>query len=65
MKRLVFPLLAALGAVSIRGGDAKDPGAPWKFAFDAGLAGPGFVKVAASDAFSRERGYGFDLDAVP
>jgi lysophospholipase L1-like esterase len=39
--------------------------ASWRFAFGSGKVAPGFVKVADADAFSAERGHGFDLDTTP
>jgi lysophospholipase L1-like esterase len=37
----------------------------FKFAFDAGAPAEGFTPVAASDAYSIEKGYGFDLGTQP
>ena len=62
-------LVVALSATLCSGWSLADPEpavtTAWKFALGPGKGAPGFVKVAPTDAFSVERGYGFDLDTAP
>ena len=65
MKTTTFALALALLAAGPRLSAAASPARAWQFSFGTNPAAAGATPVAASDVFSAERGYGFDLKTAP